>query len=241
MIVLRLRAVPVLVIGIVVVLAASVAAARARDDSRAPVTTRSLDAVGPVLPPQEEVPVAQVDGKATFTVYHPATSWANDSTVARAYVLSHGGGVNSDAELIYPLPGGMTAGVRLRYLVVSEHSWTFGEPNAFFNEDLAGNPDVGKSRCDFDSVPALCVQANSPSDATHENPAFVSLDIDGVSVELMGGNDLDALLAVAHSLTRGTLRARRGDAVSRYRCRKTDRSSNCSYSRGGVVEKPLTG
>jgi hypothetical protein len=195
------RAVPVLAAGIVAVIGGSVAVTLTRDGSP-PASFRLGSYVGPVLPPEYEVPVSQVDQKADFTVYHPATSSVNDSTVSHAYVLPNAG-MGHDVELTYPLPTAATRGVRLRYLIVSEQPWAFGEPDSFFNSDIVGNPDVGKGRCDFDNIPALCVQANSPSDATHENPAFVALDINNVSVQLMGGSDLQGLLEIARSLTTG--------------------------------------
>jgi hypothetical protein len=192
--------VPVLVAGIVVVISASVTITLTRDGPPS-ARLRFASYVGLTLPPQYEVPVSQVDQGADFTVYHPATSSANDSTVTHAYLMPGGGRADNDVELTYPLPAAAAHGVRLRYLIVSEQPWPFGEPDGFFNSDIAGSPDIGKRRCDFDNVPALCVQADSPSDATHENPAYVAMDIDNVSVELMGGNDLQELLAVAHSLT----------------------------------------
>ncbi len=49
-------------------------------------------------------------------------------------------------------------------------------------------------------TPALVVMAHSPDDNNRANAAFVRFDYRGVDVIISGGEDLDALIAVAKSM-----------------------------------------
>lgn len=155
------------------------------------------------FPSQYAVPVSQVDSRARFPVFHPKDASVNDGTVTSAYVLPHGDQADSAVELMYPLPAGSTAGIRQSYLSVFEEPWTFGDPGQFFDQDIATSPDAGKRRCDFNNMPALCVDPKSASDTTQQNPAFLRLRMDDVSVELMGGTSVQRLIAIARTLARG--------------------------------------
>ena len=190
-------------LAVVIAVAATLAIVNSRGDKpdRAAVLH---GAVGqPMFPQQYAVNPGDIDRKASFPVYHPTDSAVNDSTISQAYVLPNHGHQGGVVQLMYPLPASQAAGVRLPYLSLSEEPWPYGDPDQFFDEDIATNPDVGKRRCDFNDVPALCLDANSASDATGENAAYVRLDYNGISVELWGGNNLQRLLGIAHGLTRG--------------------------------------
>ena len=186
-------------------IAVSLAVGLTRSDGAGPRSTLGHAPLlsEPVYPQQYRVSPAQVDQRASFTVYHPNNASANDSMMSAAYVLPLKGKNGAVVEMQYPLPDAAAQGVRLHTLNVTEEPWPYGDPDQFFDEDVATSPDAGKSRCDFNNVPAVCVEANSPSDATQENAAYMRLDYNGISIELWGGNNLQRLIGIAHALTRG--------------------------------------
>jgi hypothetical protein len=71
-------------------------------------------------------------------------------------------------------------------------------------EDISGSPDVGKSLCEIQGQPAVCVEARSPSDSTRSNAAYIRTVIDHTTVELSGGDDLDILQRIGNTMTPAT-------------------------------------
>jgi hypothetical protein len=196
------RIVWVAVIGIAVA-GASLAFALSHNSTS---NARAFDAAltsQPNYPDQDEVAPSDVDRKASFTVYHPNVPTQNDSTMSHAWVLPDKGDAAGSVVMMYPLPDSQSCGVRQPFLSVAEEPWPYGDPDTFIDRDVADNPSPDKFRCDFNNVPAVCVRPNSADDATQENPAYVHLNYNGVSIELMGGNNLQQLLGIAHSVTRG--------------------------------------
>lgn len=194
----------IMVAVVLAAICAALAIAFTRGDTGTHGTTlRPVLVDEPVYPPQYRVSPSQIDQNASFTVYHPNNASANDSTMSAAYVLPLKGKAGGLVEMQFPIPDSVARGVRQQTLSVSEEPWPYGDPNQFFDEDIATSPDAGKSRCDFNNVLAVCLAANSPSDATQQNAAYMRLDYNGISIELWGGNNLQRLIGIAHALTRG--------------------------------------
>jgi hypothetical protein len=55
---------------------------------------------------------------------------------------------------------------------------------------------------DLNGVTALGVNAHSPSDSERANPAFIRFVIDGVDIQISGGESLDALRSIALSIVK---------------------------------------
>jgi len=77
---------------------------------------------------------------------------------------------------------------------VYEAPWEGGDPLTAFNEDLAASPDVGKSVITVSGLPALAVEAHSPSDDEQANPAFLKLVVGSTEVQISGGESLQRLI-----------------------------------------------
>lgn len=91
--------------------------------------------------------------------------------------------------------------VRQEYIEVYEAPWLELEtPEKAYEADVANDPDPAKSVVDIAGVPALVVEAHSTKDDERANPAFVRFVVDGIEVQLSGGEDLDLLLSIADSM-----------------------------------------
>lgn len=54
--------------------------------------------------------------------------------------------------------------------------------------------------CVVGGAPALCVEARSPSDSNQDNAAYVEFRLNGLDVEISGGDDLEKLVDIGESL-----------------------------------------
>jgi hypothetical protein len=95
--------------------------------------------------------------------------------------------------------------VRQEFIEVYQAPWTSERSSLdLYSQDIATDPDPAKSLVEIAGVPALIVEPHSKKDIDEANPAFVRFELNGIEVQLSGGEDLDLLLDVADSLIRGT-------------------------------------
>ena len=80
--------------------------------------------------------------------------------------------------------------------------WEGGDPLSNYKDDIALDPSPAKFMCEAQGVPALCVNAHSPDDATGENAAFIRFVVDDIEVQVTGGESIDELLHIASTIRR---------------------------------------
>lgn len=137
--------------------------------------------------------LADARAQLPFSVVVPADPSANEKNLTDVYLYAAG-------ILEMDFPAVAKSSVRQPYISVVESQWSGGDPAAFFAEDAQGDPDIGKTVCNVGALPALCVAANSPSDATQSNPAYLRFVVNGIDVEVSGGDDLHRLQGIATSI-----------------------------------------
>jgi hypothetical protein len=144
--------------------------------------------------PEQRVSLQQAEQDAGFDVLVPNTELANSNNLTGVYE-----GDGAGITLRFPTPD-PSADVRQPEISIWEAPWTDGDPVAAYKQDLTNDPDPNKSICSVGDLPALCVEAKSPNDATQENPAFVRVVINKLEVELSGGASVQDLREIAGSL-----------------------------------------
>jgi hypothetical protein len=142
--------------------------------------------------------LADATERATFDVIVPQYGPATDATLMEAFVLPTG----AVAFDYIPPVKEPDQYVRQEYIEVFQAPWTDGEaPELVYERDLQTSPDSATSLTSIDGgVVALTVEAHSEQDLELANPAFVRFVVDGIEVQISGGEDLSLLLAIAESM-----------------------------------------
>jgi hypothetical protein len=153
----------------------------------------------PPYPEEWKTTLAGAQVGAKFPVVLPNDTMANSTNVNAAYVWPGGAAVAFD----FPAPQAQST-VRQGYIEVWESVWAGGDPLKAFQADLAADPVEGKSIIDINGVPALAVTANSPSDFEQANPAFIRFVVNGLDIQVSGGDNLDALIRIAATISSAT-------------------------------------
>jgi hypothetical protein len=160
--------------------------------------TGHLGTITPVGPYPEEWKTTLEEARSAvpFHLVVPATRPANEANLEATYVFPGGGAV----ELRFPPPAPASPPVRQEYLAVYLTVWGQGDPLADYREELARHPVLGQRVVWLDGVPALVVPPRSAADVERANPAYLEIVIDGLEVEISGGDDLDVLIDIARSM-----------------------------------------
>ena len=169
-----------------------------RTPPEGPDGTGYLGTITPVDPYPEEWKTT-LEGARSAVSFHlvvPATRSANEANLEATYVFPGGGAV----ELRFPPLAPALPPVRQGYLAVYLTVWGHGDPLTDYREELARDPVPGKRVAWLDGIPALVVPPRSTADVERANPAYLEIVIDGLEVEISGGDDLDVLLDVARSM-----------------------------------------
>jgi hypothetical protein len=77
---------------------------------------------------------------------------------------------------------------------------------------MAEAPSEAKALYDIDGVVALGVTAHSPSDIEGADPAFLRFVVNGIEVEISGGESIDTLIAIAQTIVGSARSATEGPA-----------------------------
>jgi hypothetical protein len=139
--------------------------------------------------------LAAAQRDARFTVFVPDDPAANLENMTGVFDDQSG----MTLTLEFPPPDETSRDLRQPYISVYEDS----SPSnwATPKEDVSQNPDAGKSLCEIQGQPAVCVEARSPSDSTGTNPAYIRTVIDHTTVELSGGDDLGVLQRIGSTMS----------------------------------------
>jgi len=158
-------------------------------DALARQAQADLENIGP------STSLAAAKTQVPFRVLLPDTPVANKADLGEVREAP-GPGVN----MAFPRPDGSSPDLDPSDIHVNEAPWTGGDPHTFNEEDIAADPDAGKSICLVGSVEALCQEASSSSSDGQSNGAFLRVVIGQTVFELSGGDSVERLQTVAKSL-----------------------------------------
>jgi hypothetical protein len=151
-----------------------------------------------------EVSLQEAQQSAKFTFFLPNHPDANTDNLQAVCLMAQG----TDVGLKFPDPLGSdrvsnspSMDVRQPYITVYEEVWGNGDPLTDFKNDIAFSPEDGKKICEVKAGPALCVEANSPSDSQLANPAYLRFVADGTHIMISGSSDLQRLIDIADSMS----------------------------------------
>lgn len=140
--------------------------------------------------------VAEAASAADFRLFIPDAPVADPGDLMGVFVYPSGA-----VALVYPSPGRPEAYILQEYVEVWEAPWTEkDDPLAAFQADVTQSPTDGKSVTTIRDLPALVVAPHSKDAVGESNAAFVEFVVDGIDIEISGGEDLNALIAVAESI-----------------------------------------
>lgn len=163
---------------------------------------------------------SRIDGRADPVGDHPPAEWIVSLSAARErapYGLlfpDHPDASVENMKAAYQVPDKPAAvsfefpsdapkrPLRFDGIWVAQLPWEGGDPFSNYKDDIALDPSPAKFLCEARGVPALCVNAHSPDDATGENAAFVRFVVDNIEVQLTGGESVDELIRIANTLER---------------------------------------
>jgi hypothetical protein len=133
-----------------------------------------------------------------FPLLVPDDSFANPENMTGVFVYPDAVAV----AMQFPEVAPPVAPVRQPYLEVWEQAWSgSSDPQTFFAPDLEAFPRSA-ALYDVGGMTVLGVMPHAPEDAEGANAAFVRFELNGVDVEISGGDSLDLLLSIAGDLVR---------------------------------------
>lgn len=151
-----------------------------------------------LYPEEWRTNLSSAQAQADFSLIVPNDPTAGPGNVVSVYLWPDGSAV----ALQFPPPASPQSPIRQEYIEVWESPWRDGDPLADYERDMAEAPDKSKALYDIAGVPALGVEAHSPSDIEGANPAFLRFVVDGIEVEVSGGEDLDLLIRIAETIVK---------------------------------------
>lgn len=156
------------------------------------------DPVGDYPPAEWEVSLNTASQKAPYRLLFPDDPSASHENMKAVYQVP-----NEPAAVSYKFSSeAPERPLRFEGIWVVQLPWHGGEPLNDFKDDLALDPSPAKFLCEARGVPALCVNAHSPDDATGENAAFVRFVVDDIEVQVTGGESVEELIRIADTLKR---------------------------------------
>jgi hypothetical protein len=140
---------------------------------------------------------------AAFDLLIPAGSGLSKVPQA-VYVTPAEDGVALQYRLLTP----STSPTRQDFIEVWQRPWSFDiSASMLFEEEVAADPD-NVELATIDGIPAMVVRPHSPDDPDAANPSLVRFEVDGVDVQVSGGDHTDDLLAIAKSMVQEAAGAR---------------------------------
>jgi hypothetical protein len=157
------------------------------------------DPDGPYPVEWEVAGVDEARSIVDFPVHEPDHPNTSPDSLDKVYVFPSGDAVS----LVFAPAGKPSEPVRQEYIELYQARWLDEEdPRDTFKRNLDLAPDPNKVLMSLEGHPALAVMAHSPEDVDRANPAFLRFVVDGLDVQLSGGDDLDLLVDIARSLLR---------------------------------------
>jgi hypothetical protein len=134
---------------------------------------------------------------AGFEPVMPTHAFANADLITDAYLWPGGDAI----AVRFPAPPATTGGsVRQPFIELFEAPWAGGDPGSAWERDVASSSIDGAAVVEIEGVPTLVVPPFSPTDIERANPALLRFVLDDVDVQLSGGDSLDVLVEIAHTM-----------------------------------------
>jgi hypothetical protein len=139
--------------------------------------------------------LAAAERDAKFTLLVPDDPAANLDSMTGVFDDQTG----TTLTLEFPPPDETSSDLSQPYISIYEDNspGNWATPK----EDISAEPDAGKTLCEIQGQPAVCVEARSPSDSTRSNAAYIRTVIDHTTVELSGGDNLEVLQRIGNTMT----------------------------------------
>lgn len=141
------------------------------------------------------ISLAQAIAEARFPVRLPAHPAASSDNTIATYLSPDG----LMFIMRFPPPSPPEAPVRQAYIEVFQSPWTRGDPEVSYETDIASDPLTGKNLYKVRGFTALGVEAHSPDVDGRINAAFLRFVVDGVEIQVSGGESLELLIEIAES------------------------------------------
>lgn len=162
----------------------------------------SIDEGSPVAiqfdyPEEWQTTLPEAQTKARFSLLIPTHEAANADNVTETFA-------NGDGTVVamrFPRAAKPSAPVRQDFIEIYEEPWQGGNltPEEAWSQTLEQYPGVAEIRQVLDT-PVLVGKPHS--DETGENPSHVEFVLDGVDVEIFGGDDSELLVEIAETMIR---------------------------------------
>lgn len=139
--------------------------------------------------------LSEARAQAGFDLKVPHHAYASAENIQTVYLFPGGGAV----VLVFPLPRSPQAPLRedVRRIEIFQQPWEAGDPRAEFQQSIQADP-AGGTMYEVNGVPML---ADAPhSDETGEDGAYLELALNGVSIQLSGGESVEDLIEIAKTL-----------------------------------------
>jgi hypothetical protein len=167
-------------------------------DETSPSTT--IFAPSPVPYPSEwETTLDDAAAKAAFPLLIPNDDLANVDNLKAVFLYPEANAV----VMQFPLASPPAEPINLDHIEVWEGVWTMGDAASVFQEDLDTYQIAGEKVFDIAGHPALGIEAHSSTLPKRDNAAFLRVVVDGVDLQLSGGESLDDLTRIAESMVTG--------------------------------------
>lgn len=149
------------------------------------------------FPESWRVTLEEAMSRAAFAVKVPDHADASERNVREGFLSPDG----TEVVLMFPVPASAAAhDARQPHIQIYETPWQGGDPREDYAKSIALDPVTGKRIYEIDGVAALGVEAFAPEDEAGNNPAFLRFVLDGVEVQISGGDRLERLIAIARSI-----------------------------------------
>jgi len=93
--------------------------------------------------------------------------------------------------------------VRQEYIEVYEAPWFGGDPTEEYSASVESAEDPTRSIVVLDGISALPIEAHSNEDDEQANPAILRFVVNGIEVQVSGGENLDTTMEIARSIIAG--------------------------------------
>lgn len=134
--------------------------------------------------------------KASFSVKVPDSVLANRGNIDGVFLYPEAQAV----VMQFPLGSPPKGPINSDHIEVWQGAWTLGDPLTVFQDDLHAYQIEGESVFEIAGLPVLGIEAHSATIPARDNAAFLRLVIDGVDVQISGGESLDDLILIADSM-----------------------------------------
>lgn len=140
--------------------------------------------------------VAEAQGRIGFELLLPNDPAANKDNVKLTYLFPN----DSAVALVFPPPSSPESYIRQEYIEVYETQWFGGDPVEEFTASVEATAASADAIVEIDGVSVLTVTPRSPADDERANPALVRFVLNGIEIQVSGGESLDTVIAIARSI-----------------------------------------